>query len=122
MEQNYIPPMRMSQPTTTSGTGAYSQPSHSPGLYQSRTTPDAPSVSRRHTDYGNDGHADAHFQDSYRRISSPYESMHSTGYPMHTAQTIPSISGLTHSPVPSPHLGSSTGSAGMSQYHSSLSR
>ena len=122
MDQNYIPPMRMSQPTSSSSTSAYSQPSRSPGLYQSRTVPGTSSIGRRHSEFPNDAHADSSYHQSYRRISSPYESMHSNEYSMATGQTIPSISGLTHSPLPSPHLGSTSGSAGMSQYHPGVSR
>ena len=122
MDQSYIPPMRMSQPTSTSGTSAYSQASHSPGLYQTRTMPATSSMGRRHSELSGDGHAESSYHQSYRRISSPYESMHSNDYSMAAGQTIPSISGLTQSPLPSPHLGSTSGGAGLSQYHTSLSR
>lgn len=113
--------MRISQPTSTSGTSAYSQPSHSPGLYQSRTMPSSSSFGRRHSELPGNENVDSYTQ-SYRRISSPYESMHSNEYSMATGQTIPSISGLTQSPLPSPHLGTTSSSAGMSHYSTSLSR
>ena len=58
---------------------------------------------------------------SNRRISSPYEGVSNGQYTASLSQTIPSISGLTQSPMPSPHLGTYPGADGMSQ-HSSMSR
>lgn len=115
MDQNYIPPPRMSQPGATSSTAAYAQPiSSSPALYQSRSIPTADPSFRRHSDLHSSN-------DPYRRISSSYDSTSSGDYTMAPVQTIPSIGGLTHSPQPSPHMGS-TSSAMMPQFQTSASR
>ncbi|KAI5361551.1 hypothetical protein Slin15195_G126660 [Septoria linicola] len=110
MDQNYIPPMRVSQPTTTSGASAYANTvsSSSPSLYSTRVA-DTFSA-RRHSEMPATTSAGSAYGD-YRRVSSPYES----NYTMAPSQTIPSISGLTQSPLPSPHIGSSS----MSQYNRS---
>lgn len=123
MDQNYIPPMRMSQPASTSGTSAYAQTiSSSPALYQSRTMPGSTSASRRHSELPNAGSSDPSYNQGYRRISNPYDSMSGSDYSMAPNQTIPSISGLTQSPLPSPHIGASSGASMMSQYNTSVSR
>ncbi|CAK3971550.1 Hypothetical predicted protein [Lecanosticta acicola] len=111
MDQNYIPPMRMSQPSSTSGSPAYSQTvSSSPALYQSRAS-EAP---RRASEMPTSA---AGPYDNYRRTSTPYES---GNYSMPPSQTIPSISGLTHSPHPSPHMSSTSPAQMMSQYGTSM--
>ena len=123
MDQNYIPPMRMSQPATTGGNAAYAQTiSSSPALYQSRTMPPSASVPRRHSEMPHSGTPDQSYNPNYRRISNPYESVPGSEYSMAQSQTIPSISGLTHSPNPSPHLGSTSGAGMMPPYSSSMSR
>jgi hypothetical protein len=122
MEQNYIPPMRMTQPTTTSSTPAYSQVvSSSPALYQSKTVPEA-NASQRRPELPSTTSADSSYRSSYKRTSNPYEPTQNVPYTMATGQTIPSISGLTQSPLPSPHLGSAPGSGALSQYNTNLSR
>lgn len=122
MEQNYIPSMRMSQPSSTSGSSAYAQTiSSSPALYQTRTVPEASASSRRHSELPSSS-LDQSYGQSYRRISNPYDSSSSSQYSMATSQTIPSISGLTHSPLPSPHMGASSGAGGAPHYNTSMSR
>ncbi|EME40361.1 hypothetical protein DOTSEDRAFT_74982 [Dothistroma septosporum NZE10] len=117
MDQNYIPPMRMSQPATTGGTTAYAQTaSSSPSHYQQNRTPDL-SSGRRHSEMPTSSSSHAYDQ-SYRRISSPYDNMSSGPYSMPPSQTIPSISGITQSPLPSPAMNQTSGS----QYNSSMSR
>lgn len=119
MDQNY-PPMRMSQPGATTGAPAYSQTiSSSPALYQSKTAPD-PHV-RRQSELAS-GSIDSSYSSNYRRISSSYDSASASSYSMASGPTIPSISGLTQSPLPSPHIGSNSGPGTMSQYHTSLVR
>lgn len=115
-QSQYIPPMRMSQPTTTSGTAAYAQTSSSsPALYQSRTS-DASSA-RRHSEMP--AASASPYDQSYRRVSNPYEG----GYSMPPSQSIPSISGLTQSPLPSPGMNQTSGAQMMPQYDtSSMSR
>lgn len=121
MDQNYIPPMRMSQPTSTSGTSAYSSTiSSSPALYQSRTMPASTSSARRHSELPPTGTPDQGY--NYRRVSNPYEPMPNSEYSMAPNQTIPSISGLTQSPLPSPHIGSTSNPSMMHQYNPSVSR
>ena len=101
MDQNYIPPMR-TQPATTSGVSAYATTaSSSPSLYSTRTADT--SSARRHSEMPATTTAGSSY-DHYRRVSSPYDA----NYTMAPSQTIPSISGLTQSPLPSPHLGSSS--------------
>lgn len=124
MDPNYIPPMRVSQPTSTSGASAYTPalPS-SPSLYQSRTYPETTS-SRRHSEMPSSS-GDQGYGQSYRRISNPYDSSSSSEYSMaSSSQTIPSISGLTQSPLPSPHLSSTPGAraGAIHSYHSNSSR
>jgi len=119
MDHNYIPPMRMTQPTTTGAASAYSHAiSSSPALYQSRTVP---SSTRRHSELPGSS-TDQSYQPSYRRISNPYDSGVPGDYAASSGQTIPSISGLTKSPMPSPALGSTSGSGGVPTYSSSLPR
>ncbi|KXT03752.1 hypothetical protein AC578_740 [Pseudocercospora eumusae] len=115
-QSQYIPPMRMSQPTTTSGTAAYAQTSSSsPALYQSRTA-DASSA-RRPSDMP--AASASPYDQSYRRVSNPYEG----AYSMPPSQSIPSISGLTQSPLPSPGMNATSGAPMMPQYDtSSMSR
>ncbi|KJX99907.1 hypothetical protein TI39_contig348g00034 [Zymoseptoria brevis] len=102
MDQNYIPPMRVSQPTTSAGSSAYAQQttSSNPSLYQSRGP-----EPRRHSELPVSSGVSAY--DPYRRISSPYDGQTNSNYSMPPTQTIPSISGLAQSPLPSPHLSSS---------------
>jgi len=122
MDQNYIPPMRMSQPTTSSGSTAYAQTiSSSPALYQSRTMPPSTPSSRRHSEMQNVGPSDPSYNQTYRRVSNPYDPMPSNDYSMASNQTIPSISGLTQSPLPSPNLGA-TSAPQMMPYHPNVSR
>lgn len=101
MDQNYIPPMRVSQPTTSAGSSAYAQQttSSNPSLYQSRGP-----EPRRHSELPVSSGVSAY--DQYRRISSPYDGQTTSNYSMPPTQTIPSISGLAQSPLPSPHLSS----------------
>ena len=121
MEQNYAPPMRMSQPSATSGASTYAQTiSSSPALYQSKTMPVSNPVSRRHSELPST--SDPAYGQSYRRISNPYDSLPSNDYSMATSQSIPPISGLTQSPLPSPHLGAGSTSGMMSHYNTSVSR
>ena len=123
MDQNYIPPMRMSQPASTGGTSAYTQTiSSSPALYQSRTMPASSSSGRRHSELRNPNTSDPSYNQNYRRISNPYDSMSGADYSMAPSQTIPSISGLTQSPLPSPHMGATSGPGMMPQYNTSASR
>jgi len=122
MEQNYIPPMKVSQPSMTLGQSAYAHTtSSSPALYQSRSVPEG-ARGRRQSELPIPANEQAYAQ-SYRRISNPYEAASSGQYSAATSQTIPSISGLTHSPMPSPHGGTYPGAEGMSHHHhSSLTR
>lgn len=116
MDQNYIPPMRMSQPSSTSASTAYSQTvSSSPALYQSRSS-DA-SAPRRHSEMPGSATSGQPYHQDYRRTSTPYDS---GNYSMAQGQTIPSISGLTQSPLPSPHLSSTSSAQMMSQYGTSM--
>ncbi|KAK1056929.1 hypothetical protein LTR74_014527 [Friedmanniomyces endolithicus] len=122
MEQNYIPPMKVSQPSMTLGQSAYAHTtSSSPALYQSRSVPEG-ARGRRQSELPVPANDQAYTQ-SYRRISNPYEAASSGQYSAATSQTIPSISGLTQSPMPSPHGGTYPGAEGMSHHHhSSLTR
>ncbi|KAK0921782.1 hypothetical protein LTR91_024229 [Friedmanniomyces endolithicus] len=122
MEQKYIPPMKVSQPSMTLGQSAYAHTtSSSPALYQSRSVPEG-ARGRRQSELPVPANDQAYTQ-SYRRISNPYETASSGQYSAATSQTIPSISGLTHSPMPSPHGGTYPGAEGMSHHHhSSLTR
>ncbi|KAK0804782.1 hypothetical protein LTR03_007022 [Friedmanniomyces endolithicus] len=125
MEQNYIPPMKVSQPSMTLGQSAYAHTtSSSPALYQSRSVPEG-TRGRRQSELPVPANHQAYTQ-SYRRISNPYEAASSGQYSAATSQTIPSISGLTQSPMPSPHGGTYPGADGMSHHHhhhhSSLTR
>ncbi|TKA27965.1 hypothetical protein B0A50_04031 [Salinomyces thailandicus] len=120
MDQNYIPPMRTAQPSSTSGPSAYQSAfSSSPALYQSRTVPETTSA-RRQSEISSG--TDSSYAQSFRRISNPYDSSSSSQYSMTSGQTIPSISGLTQSPLPSPHLGANSSSSTLSSYSASLSR
>jgi hypothetical protein len=122
MDQNYMPPMKVTQPSSTSGPSAYSQAiSSSPALYHSRTVPESTANSRRQSELPVSSTTEQSYNQSFRRISSPYETT-SSQFPATTSQTIPSISGLTNSPMPSPHLGSTSGASSLPQYHTSLSR
>ncbi|KAK0335235.1 hypothetical protein LTR02_011809 [Friedmanniomyces endolithicus] len=122
MEQNYIPPMKVSQPSMTLGQSAYAHTtSSSPALYQSRSVPEG-ARGRRQSELPVPANDQAYTQ-SYRRISNPYEAASSGQYSAATSQTIPSISGLTQSPMPSPHGGTYSGAEGPSHHHhSSLTR
>lgn len=102
----------------SSGPPAFSQTiSSSPALYQSRP---APPPSRR-----SDGPAinstDSSYSSGFPRISSPYGSTPGSHYSMASSQTIPSISGLTHGPIPSPPL-SQNPSNMMGQFGHSIPR
>ncbi|KAK3715537.1 hypothetical protein LTR37_007025 [Vermiconidia calcicola] len=122
MDQNYIPPMRMSQPAATSGAVTYTQTvSSSPSLYQSRTIPSSNPAPRRYSEFPN-VNQEAAYGHSYRRISNPYDSMASNDYSMSSSQSIPSISGLTHSPQPPSHPGGTSAPGMMPQYSTSVSR
>ena len=119
MEQNYIPPMKVSQPAASMGQSAYAHTtSSSPALYQSRSVPEASRGSRRHSEMPA---SDQAYAQNYRRISSSYEGGANSQYTAASNQTIPSISGLTQSPMPSPHLGTYPGADAMPQ-HNSMSR
>lgn len=110
----------MPSQSATSGPAPYGQTvSSSPALYQSRPVPSS-DASRRHSEYPAVSNADTSYS-SFRRISSPYESTPATDYTMSQAPTIPSIAGLTQSPLPSPHLGSNA-PASLSQYSHSMSK
>lgn len=123
MDQNYIPPMRMSQPASSSGAPAYSQTiSSSPALYQSKTMPASSSSSRRHSELPNTNHLDPSYHQSYRRTSNPYDSTANGDYSMAPSQTIPSISGISHSQVPSPNIGVTSGPGMMPQYNTNVGR
>ena len=123
MDQNYAPSMRMSQPAATSGSSAYAPTiSSSPALYQSRTMPASTSSSRRHSELPNSGVSDPSYNQSYRRISNPYDTMSGGDYSMAPSQTIPSITGLTQSPLPSPHMGAGSGGSMMPHYNTGMSR
>ncbi|KAK5172954.1 uncharacterized protein LTR77_003076 [Saxophila tyrrhenica] len=121
MEQNYIPPPRLSQAQTTSGASAYAQTaSSSPALYQSRSAPPTHENFRRYSDLSNTNTPEPSYNPSFRRMTSSYDSGSSVDYSMVTGQSIPSISGLVQSPQPSPHLGSNT--SGMMPQYSNPSR
>lgn len=112
--------MRTAQPSSTSGPSAYQSAfSSSPALYQSRTVPETTSA-RRQSEISSG--TDSSYAQSFRRISNPYDSSSSSQYSMTSGQTIPSISGLTQSPLPSPHLGANSSSSTLSSYSASLSR
>ncbi|KXT15486.1 hypothetical protein AC579_3370 [Pseudocercospora musae] len=116
-QSHYIPPMRMSQPTTTSAAAAYAHTSSSsPALYQSRTL-DASSARRPPSDMP--AASASPYDQSYRRVSNPYD----PGYSMPPTQSIPSITGLTQSPLPSPGMNPTSGAHMMPQYDTtSMSR
>ena len=123
MDPNYIPPMRMTHPPTTTTTttpadaAAYSHTlSSSPALYQSKPVPSLSAI-RRHSELPSSGVGQA-YPSSFRRVSNPYDSGASGDYSLASGPTIPSINGLTQSPMPSPALGLS----GMHSYDSSMSR
>ncbi|OQO01742.1 hypothetical protein B0A48_12779 [Cryoendolithus antarcticus] len=106
-----------SQPMIMASMDPYSHAlSSSPALYQSR--PVAPSY-RRHSGVPIASSTDSSYSSSYRRVSSPYDAVTSSEYSMPMNQTIPSIAGLTQSPLPSPHLGMQTSAA---TYNQNLSR
>ncbi|EMD00166.1 hypothetical protein BAUCODRAFT_119725 [Baudoinia panamericana UAMH 10762] len=112
MDQHYIPPMKITQPATSTGIPAYAQSnSTSPALYQSRRRSELPSNGPDRT-YGQ----------GYRRTSNPYETTINMQYSNVTSPGIPSLSGLSHSPLPSPHMNAASGANGMSQYATSVSR
>lgn len=121
MDQSYMPPMRVSEPSTTSAPSSYASTtttSSSPSLYITRN----PEVSSSRRESELPASTASPYEPSYRRISSPYDSVSSSGYSMPPRDSILSISGLTHSPLPSPHM-SSTSSGPMSpQYTTSAPR
>lgn len=119
MDQSYMPPMRVSQPPTTSGpSSTYAQTtSSSPSLYISRG-PD--SSSRRQSELPTS--TSTSYESSFRRISNPYDSTSGSGYSMPARDSILSISGLTHSPLPSPHLSSTSSGRLSPHYTTSMSR
>lgn len=105
----------------TSGPSPYGQTvSSSPALYQSRPVPSS-NAGRRHSEFPAVSSADSSYTSGFRGINSSYDSTPASEYSISQGQTIPSISGLTQSPLPSPHLGSST-SGSMSQYSHSMSK
>lgn len=113
MDQNYMPPMRVSEPATTSGPPAYAQTTSSnPSLYQSssRRTSEMPTSTA------------SPYEPSYRKLSSPYDSAPSSSYSMPPRDSILSISGLTHSPLPSPHMSSSSAGQLSPHYTTSVPR
>nr|OQO25235.1 hypothetical protein B0A51_09359 [Rachicladosporium sp. CCFEE 5018] len=106
-----------SQPMNMASMDPYSHAlSSSPALYQSRTV--APSY-RRHSGVPTASSADSSYSSSHRRVSSPYDAVTSSEYSTTMSQMIPSIAGLTQSPLPSPHLGMQTSAA---TYNQTLSR
>ncbi len=122
MEQNYIPPVRVSQSTTTSGTTVYaSTVSSSPGLYQSRSMPVPGANQRRPSDLSNSSNHDPSYGQTYRRPSASYDSIPSNDYSLTHSQTVPSMGGLSQTQMASPNFGS-TSVGGMSQYSASVSR
>lgn len=124
MDQNYIPPMQISQPSSSSGVSAYAQTiSSSPALYQSRSVPSQGSTSRRYSELPNATSTDPSYSQSYRRVSNPYDAVSGGEYSTTSSQSIPSISGITRSPLPSPHVGTTSGSGMMPpQYNTHASR
>lgn len=123
MDQNYIPPMRMSQPAPSSGAPAFSQTvSSSPALYQSKTMPATTSSSRRHSELPSSNSLDPSYHQSYRRTSNPYDSTGNGDFSMAPSQSIPSISGLSHSQVPSSNIGVTAGPGMMPQYNTNVGR
>lgn len=91
MDQNYIPPMRMSQPASTTGSAAYAPTtSSSPALYQHSRQPE---TARRYPDS-----TSAYDQSYHRSSSNPYDARPSSNYSVVSGQTIPPISGITQSP------------------------
>ena len=122
MEHNYVPSMRISQPSSTSGVSAYAQTvSSSPGLYQSRTMPPSASYGRRHSELPGSAHMDPMYGQEYRRTSNPYDAMSNGTYSIAPSQSLSSVSGLTQSPQPSPHLGSTSGAGMMPLYGTAAS-
>lgn len=120
MDQNYIPPMRTTQPSPAAGATTYTSAlSSSPALYQSRTVPET-APDRR--DSAVPSNSDSSYSQNFRRISTPYDPSSGSQYSMSSGQTIPSISGLTQSPLPSPHMTGGSNPSTMSSYSSSLSR
>lgn len=121
MDQNYIPPMRMSNPVTSGQFGWGQTPSSSsPALHQSRSVPEA--NFHRPSGVPGSSYPESSYS-SYRRVSSPHgSSMPTPGYSASSGQTIPSVSGLAHTPMPSPILGASSGGAIMPNYPRDLSR
>ncbi|KAI7577321.1 hypothetical protein KC316_g10350 [Hortaea werneckii] len=118
MDQNYMPPIRNAQPNSTNAPPTYSNTlSSSPALYQSRTVPEA--SMRRQSGFS--AAADSPMDQNLRRVSTPYDSSSGSQYSMSSGQTIPSISGLTQNPLPSPHIAGTSGSS-MSSYGNSMSR
>lgn len=123
IDQNYIPPMRISQPATTSGIPAYPQTvSSSPTRYQSKMMPVSNSSSRRHSELPNASSLDTSYQQNYRRTSNLYDSAANSDYSMAPSQTIPSISGSSQSQVPSPNIGATAGPTLMPQYNPNIAR
>ncbi|KAK4908909.1 hypothetical protein LTR49_022272, partial [Elasticomyces elasticus] len=122
MEQNYIPPMKVTQPSVSLSQSAYAHTtSSSPSLYQSRSVPETSrNIDRRQSELPGPISDQAYMQ-SFRRISSPYETASSNQYSGATNQTIPSISGLTQSPMPSQHTASYPG-ADATSHQSSMTR
>lgn len=118
MDQSYMPPIRNAQPSSTNAPPTYSNTlSSSPALYQSRTVPEA--SMRRQSGFS--AAADSPMDQNLRRVSTPYDSSSGSQYSMSSGQTIPSISGLTQNPLPSPHIAGTSGSS-MSSYGNSMSR
>ncbi|KAH9819833.1 hypothetical protein Tdes44962_MAKER00822 [Teratosphaeria destructans] len=123
MDQNYIPPMRIAHPTATSAPTTYpSTLSSSPSLYQSKSVPEVPAIGRRLGELPSVSSAETAYDQSYRRMANPYDLPQSASYSLASGQTIPSISGLTQSPLPFPHLVGSPNPSSLSQYNTNASR
>lgn len=119
MDQPYMPPMRVSQPPSTSAPSAYtSTASSEPSLYISKSSES--SSSRRQSELPTT--TSSSYEANYRRISSPYDSTASSAYSMPPRDSILSISGLTHSPLPSPHLSSTSAGHISPHYTTSVPR
>ena len=113
--------MRVSHPATTTGASAFSSTvSSSPALYQSKTMPVLSSSSRRHSELPSSNPFDPSYHQGFRRTSNPYDTPNSD-YSMAPNHTIPSISGLSQSTVPS-NAGIASGANLMPQYSSNASR
>ena len=114
-----VPPDRSTQSTSAGDWSAYAETA--PISYRSDTGPAYP-FSRQQHDLSM-SQSQMQMAQNFRRISSPYEAS-SLPFTGTTNQSIPSISGITQSPIPSPNImnTSSAASTSASPYSSSLSR